>query len=369
MAERYDRHNLIEWFSQETIARTKAIVIGAGAVGNEVVKNLALLGVGEIEIFDLDIIEEHNLTRSVLFRNVHVGRSKAEVAAEQAAVLDENVTVRGTHGDFWDRLRFSNLRSADILFCCVDNFEARIRCNTLCSLARVDFVNIGIDSRFAVVELFPFSGGRSIACYECGLPDSVYRRISERYSCGKLRKLSFVEKKIPTTIVTSSIAASFAVSMGLRLGGDADEANAHRIYVDTISGNLTRTSLERVGGCPGCGRYDGASEIFTSGREIGRWNIEWQIDATVIASEPILVGYRIGDCETLVFQNASSFDSAFPERVARDGGTVELDIRDQFSLEELSTRFFDRIMPCKFALVLTEERTIAFEFVGEERNE
>ena len=131
MSERYHRHSLIDWFSQETLSGTKAIVIGAGAVGNEVIKNLALLGVGRIHVFDFDTIEEHNLTRTVLFREEHIGRSKAEVAAEQAAVLDSNISVTGTHGDFWDYLTFSELRSSDILFCCVDNFEARIRCNTL----------------------------------------------------------------------------------------------------------------------------------------------------------------------------------------------------------------------------------------------
>jgi molybdopterin/thiamine biosynthesis adenylyltransferase len=101
MSERYHRHGLIDWFSQETLARTKAIIVGAGAVGNGVIKNLALLGVGEINVFDFDTIEEHNLTRSVLFREEHVGRSKAEVAAEQAAALDSNISVRGTHGDLF----------------------------------------------------------------------------------------------------------------------------------------------------------------------------------------------------------------------------------------------------------------------------
>jgi molybdopterin-synthase adenylyltransferase len=45
---RYHRHNLIDWFSQDALAKTKIAVIGAGAVGNEVIKNLALLGVGEV---------------------------------------------------------------------------------------------------------------------------------------------------------------------------------------------------------------------------------------------------------------------------------------------------------------------------------
>ena len=157
MSERYHRHSLIDWFSQEALAHTKAIVIGAGAVGNEVIKNLTLLGIGEIHVFDFDVIEEHNLTRSVLFREEHIGRSKAEVAAEQAAAMDANVLVTGTNGDFWHELSFSELRASDIVYCCVDNFEARIRSNTLCFLACVDFVNIGIDSRFSLIELFPFS--------------------------------------------------------------------------------------------------------------------------------------------------------------------------------------------------------------------
>ena len=213
--ERYHRHSLIDWFSQETVARTKAIVIGAGAVGNEVIKNLALLGVGEIYIFDLDFIENHNLTRSVLFRETHIGRPKAQVAAEQAAALDPNVSVYGTHGDFWDHVTFSELCSSDLVFCCVDNFEARIRCNTLCYLSRVDFINIGIDSRYAFVEFFPFSRTSVAGCLECNLPDSAYRRISERYSCGHLRKLSFVEKKIPTTIVTSTTGRGDRPSRGV----------------------------------------------------------------------------------------------------------------------------------------------------------
>lgn len=364
MSERYHRHNLIDWFSQEKLARTKAIVVGAGAVGNEVIKNLALLGVGEIHVFDLDRIEEHNLTRSVLFRDSHIGRSKAEVAAEEASALDPNVSVTGTHGDFWDHLTFAELRGADMLFCCVDNFEARIRCNTLCHLARLDFINIGIDSRFSLVEVFPFARAPFAGCFECNLPDSVYRRISDRYSCGYLRKLSFVEKKIPTTIITSTAAASFAASMGLRLGVHDDNNNpvAHRLYIDTIGGSLTRTVLAPVEGCPCCGRFVGEPQIAACRRDIGALHEVSGSDATVIASEPIFVGYRLDGEETLLFDRASKFDSAFPASVSDEPGSVELEVRDQFSLEELARRFSGRAMPCKFAVVVGGGRTLVWEF-------
>ena len=51
---RYDRHKLIDWFSQGELENSYIAVVGTGAVGNEVLKNLALLGVGKIDIFDFD---------------------------------------------------------------------------------------------------------------------------------------------------------------------------------------------------------------------------------------------------------------------------------------------------------------------------
>jgi molybdopterin/thiamine biosynthesis adenylyltransferase len=317
-----------------------------------------------MHIFDLDRIEEHNLTRSVLFRESDIGQPKAKVTAKRAMELDENVSATAIHGDFWDHLSLSDLRTYDILFCCVDNFEARIRCNTLCHLARVDFVNIGIGSRSALVELFPFSRTLSAGCLECNLPVSVYRRIAERYSCGDLRKLSFIEKKIPTTIITSTVAASFAVSLGLRLGAEDDIAAARRVYVDTISGSLTRTVLGRTDGCACCGRLAREPNLITSRREVEGLPAEFGLDATVVTSERILVGYRISgeDHEYLVLENASSFDSSFPATVAEDPGSVELEVRDQFSIEEIARRFAGRSMPCKFAIVSGRDKTMVCEF-------
>lgn len=367
MEMRYHRHNLIDWFSQEAISQSRAAVIGAGAVGNEVIKNLALLGVGEIHIFDFDNIEEHNLTRSVLFRDADIGRSKAEVAAQRAMELDSNVRAVAIQGEFWDHLRISDLRLFDILFCCVDNFEARIRCNMLCYLAETDFVNMGIDSRSAVVELFPFSRSKGVGCLECNLPETVYQRIAERYSCGHLRKLSLAEKKIPTTIITSTIAASFAVSFGLRLGPDHDEPVARRLYVDTISGSLTRTALGRADACVCCGRFGARAEIMRCRPDIGGLPAGLPAETTVLTSEQILVSYRIvgEDDEHIVFERASEFDSTFPSTVAADPGAVELDIRDQFTIGELTSRFAGRPMPCKFATAFGKDAAFVWEFEGE----
>jgi molybdopterin-synthase adenylyltransferase len=259
-----------------------------------------------------------------------------------------------------------DLRTFDVLFCCVDNFEARIRCNTLCLLTCVDFVNIGIDSRSASVEVYPFSKTLAVGCLECNLPGTVYRRIAERYSCGHLRKLSFVERKIPTTIITSTAAASLAVSLGLRLGADNREPIARRIYVDTVSGTLTQTTLGRSEGCACCGRLERQPRLFSARREVDALPDNIQLDATVVTSEPILVSYRItGEgVDHLILENASAFDSSFPETIAEDPGVVELEIRDQFSVQEIARRFAGRRMPCKFATVYSQSETVLYEFEG-----
>ena len=83
---RYDRHKLIDWFSQEDLESSHIAVVGTGAVGNEVLKNLALLGVGRIDIFDFDNIEIHNLTRTVLFTESDIGRSKVDAAKERTTL-------------------------------------------------------------------------------------------------------------------------------------------------------------------------------------------------------------------------------------------------------------------------------------------
>ena len=66
--DRYARLRLIPWWDQERLKNATIMVVGAGAIGNELIKNLTLLGIGRILVYDMDAIESTNLTRSVLYR-------------------------------------------------------------------------------------------------------------------------------------------------------------------------------------------------------------------------------------------------------------------------------------------------------------
>ena len=75
--DRYHRQTLITWWDQARVARTRILVVGAGALGNEILKLLALIGSGDTLVYDPDLIERSNLSRSVLFRQADEGLTKA----------------------------------------------------------------------------------------------------------------------------------------------------------------------------------------------------------------------------------------------------------------------------------------------------
>lgn len=371
-AQRYRRHDLIDWFSQEEVSASRVAVIGAGAVGNEVVKNLALLGCGTIDVFDFDTVELHNLTRSVLLRESDAGRNKAEAVAERARDLDPHVTVRAVPGDFWDTLSLARLQGYDCAIAAVDNFEARLRLNQLCQITGVNLVNAGLDSRWAVVESFPFADAEESACYECTLPESAYARVAERYSCGGLKRRAHIERRIPTTMITASVAGALATSAALRLGGDPSP-RARRRLIDTLGGAGSTSDIDRRAGCPGCGPYARAPQVVRIRNRWATWHTGRGLDLETVSAQPVqlsdalVTGYECADCGPLdeavryVDRRAAEFDDGIATCPRCAAPSVRVEIRDTFTVGELMTRFGGSRVPARFALAAIDGRAVCFD--------
>jgi hypothetical protein len=131
--DRYHRLRIIQWWDQEKLKKANVLVVGAGALGNEVVKNLALLGIGRVWIVDFDLIETSNLTRSVLFRSQDVGQPKAKILATRAAEINPDSTFEPLLCDARYDLGLGFLRGMNLIFGCLDNREARYYMNRYCS--------------------------------------------------------------------------------------------------------------------------------------------------------------------------------------------------------------------------------------------
>jgi len=58
---------------QKSISDSKILVVGAGGIGCELLKNIVLTGFRNIEVIDLDTIDVSNLNRQCLFQKQHGG--------------------------------------------------------------------------------------------------------------------------------------------------------------------------------------------------------------------------------------------------------------------------------------------------------
>lgn len=212
--DRYSRLRLIPWWDQEKIQNAKIMVVGAGALGNELVKNLTLLGIGNILIFDIDSIENSNLTRSVLFRRSDVGRFKAEIAAERAMEINPDVNAVGIVANIIDDVGLGVFRRMDVVLGGLDNREARLAINQSCYKVNKPWIDGAIEVLNGFARVFVPGQG---ACYECTMTDMDWQLINKRKSCALLTHEQMAEGKIPTTPTSSSVIAGIQVQELLKI--------------------------------------------------------------------------------------------------------------------------------------------------------
>ncbi|MDQ8200984.1 ThiF family adenylyltransferase [Pelagicoccus enzymogenes] len=199
---RFSRFESIDWWKQETLDSAKVLVVGAGALGNEVIKNLALLGVGHLAIVDMDRIEESNLSRSSLFRSEHEGEFKAERAAKSAKDLYPKIKVESYVGKIQSDIGYGLFRWADIVVGALDNREARIFVNRACTYVGRPWIDGGIDVLNGVARGFQ---APQTACYECTMSKVDWDLIQNRQSCSLHARRALANRGVPTTPTTSSV--------------------------------------------------------------------------------------------------------------------------------------------------------------------
>lgn len=150
--------------------QSRVLMVGAGGIGCELLKNLVLLGFGEIHVVDLDTIDLSNLNRQFLFRHEHIKKPKALVAKETAQRFNSRVKIQAHHANIKEaQYNMDWFRGFDIVFNALDNMDARRHVNRMCLAADVPLIESGTTGFNGQVQVIKKG---VTACYDCTPKDA-----------------------------------------------------------------------------------------------------------------------------------------------------------------------------------------------------
>ena len=247
--DRFHRFKLIGWWDQAKLSRAKVVVIGAGALGNEIVKNLALLGIGNLFIADKDRIENSNLSRSVLYRESDAGEFKATVAARSAKEIYPQMNVAAFNGDIVHDLGLGVFRWADVVIGGLDNREARLAINRACWKVNRPWIDGAIEQIQGVARVFIPDSASAAPCYECTMSQRDWQLLQMRRSCNLLTREEMERGKTPTTPTISSIIAGVQCQEAVKLLHGMETIGGRGWVFQGLSTDAYQTEYQRKATC------------------------------------------------------------------------------------------------------------------------
>ena len=226
---------LLSWFKQDKVRNAKVLVVGAGALGNEVIKNLTLFGVGTIFVCDFDRIELSNLTRSVLFRekDAYEHSYKAEVAAKRAMEINPQIKVIPIVGNLFSEVGLGIYKDVDVVIGCLDSRIARYLLNRLCMRVGKTWIDGSIENMTGVVKVY----SPGVNCYECNLSREEFNNIMLRTGCADVVRAQTSAGRVATTPISASIVGAMQAQEAMKIIHTSD---GEPTPFKTLSGKMWR---------------------------------------------------------------------------------------------------------------------------------
>jgi adenylyltransferase/sulfurtransferase len=299
--KRFDRFRRISWWDQQKLAAAKIVVIGAGALGNEIVKNLALLGVGNIFVADLDQIEESNLSRSILFRAEDCGRAKSQVAIDSARRIYPNLKAQAFVGNVVYDLGLGLFRWADVTICGLDNREARVAINRAAARTGKVWIDGAIERLDGVARVFDPTHG---PCYECTMGETDWKMLEMRRSCALLTRSDMLEGKVPTTPTTSAVIAGIQCQEAVKLLHGLEVLAGQGYVFNGLNHESYVVKYKRLEDCPSHEPYEpiervsGTSDQLTVRQLLQKVRAELGTEAVLEFNQDLLAALECPKCDT-----------------------------------------------------------------------
>ena len=157
---RYNRHIIIPEFgieAQKKLKAAKVLVIGSGGLGSPLLLYLAAAGVGTLGIVDLDVVDDSNLQRQVLFGVQDIGTPKVEAAKIRLKQLNPHIKIKTYNTQFTSKNALEIIRDYDVVADGTDNFPTRYLVNDASVLAGIPNVYASIFQSEGQVSVFNYT--------------------------------------------------------------------------------------------------------------------------------------------------------------------------------------------------------------------
>ncbi len=211
-ADQWDRQKRVSGWRQGAVEQANCLVVGAGALGNEVCKLLLQLGVRKLTVVDFDEVVPANLNRCVFFTHADAlnREKKARAISRESTRINPDAAVKAVVKRA-EQLKESFFEQFDYAFTCLDNLGSRLHVNAQCygKAVVIDGGTTGFNGKAQVVR-------SPSACLECGLSKRDYAILWKRYSCTG-DELEFIDPKMPALPTTTSLIASVQANEFVKL--------------------------------------------------------------------------------------------------------------------------------------------------------
>lgn len=241
--QRYSRQILLPQVGEEgqrKLAAARLMVIGLGGLGSPAALYLAAAGIGTLHLVDGDCIDLSNLQRQVIYKTNHLGKSKAQVAAQQLTAANPAIQIHAHNRMADASWLLQQAGQVDLILDCTDNLEIRHVINRSCREARCPVVMASVQGFSGQLISFDFSRNRH-PCYACLFPPQKRSAVQNCASAGVIG---------PALGMVGSMQALEA--MKWLLGLPVPSLNQlHLVEAETLG--LQSLQLQRQGNCPVCG--------------------------------------------------------------------------------------------------------------------
>ena len=239
--DRYSRQIMLDqvgYEGQKRLARSRALVVGAGGLGSVILERLAGMGVGTVVVVDRDVVEESNLHRQTLYGEDDVGRGKAAAAADRMRRINGSICTTAVAAPLASGNAAGLVEGCDVAIDALDTAGARHVLNEACIAAGVPLVcgsAVGVEGQ--AMTVLP---GKT-ACYRC-----VYGTVDD----AAMPKCSTTGVHPSILSIVGGVEASEAVSV---IAGREPSLAGRLFHADLGGMEFAKMAVSADPECAACG--------------------------------------------------------------------------------------------------------------------